>query len=180
MHSLRLACGAGLEMTREVRFWKKVDRRGPDECWTWKAAKDPAGYGRFGFFGSRTCLAHRFSWMLTYGPIPKGFYVCHHCDNPPCVNPGHLFCGTASDNVADAIAKGRMVPPRALPGESNPRAKLTESQVREIRSLFINGDRTFGSRPLGRRYGVDRVLIRAIVERRCWRHVTMAPMEVSG
>ena len=88
------------------RFWEKVDRRGFDECWLWKGGKTKTGYGGF-WTGERQDMAHRVSYELHYGPIPEGHYVCHHCDNPPCCNPYHLFEGTPTDNVQDMISKGR-------------------------------------------------------------------------
>lgn len=90
----------------KLRFWAKVNKKGKNQCWEWTAARDPFGYGRFGLNG-KICTASRFSWELHYSPISKGMCVLHKCDNPPCVNPNHLFLGTRSDNVADMIAKGR-------------------------------------------------------------------------
>lgn len=81
-------------------FWSRVDVRGPDECWPWMNAKTPNGYGTV-YFGGRMVGAHRVSWELTHGPIPDGLFVLHHCDNPPCCNPAHLFTGTHTDNVRD-------------------------------------------------------------------------------
>ncbi len=90
------------------RFWPKVDRRGPDECWEWKAARQAEGYGKM--FTTNRCRperAHRVSWVLHHGPIPDGMFVLHRCDNPPCVNPAHLFLGTNLDNIEDMGRKGR-------------------------------------------------------------------------
>lgn len=94
------------------RFWAKV--RVAPGCWIWVGCRNSANYGHMGI-GSRTdgsrrtMAAHRVSWELHNGPIPEGLCVLHHCDNPPCVNPAHLFLGTDADNVADRDAKGRQV-----------------------------------------------------------------------
>lgn len=89
----------------EERFHSRysVDESG---CWIWQGATTNAGYGKIAVHGT-LILSHRFSWELHHGPIPEGLYVCHHCDNPQCVNPDHLFVGTAQDNVNDMMAKGR-------------------------------------------------------------------------
>ncbi len=86
------------------RFWSKVNKT--DNCWNWLACKTKDGYGRI-FIKDKVLLAHRVSWAIHDGQIPKGLQVLHRCDNPSCVNPAHLFLGTVSDNMRDSVAKGR-------------------------------------------------------------------------
>lgn len=119
------------------RFWGKVDTTG--ECWEWRGAKSRGGYGymiRYRDGKPRSYLAHRVSWEIAHGPIPAGLLVCHHCDNPGCVRPDHLFVGTDADNSRDMWSKGRGRPPR---GFNHPRATLTWAQVCEIRAQFAHG-----------------------------------------
>lgn len=100
------------------RFWEKVDVRSEDECWLWKASIND-GYGYF-WTGYKMEMAHRTSWRLHNGPIPEDKFVLHKCDNRPCINPGHLYLGTKSDNMRDMVIRNpeKTVPyPRFYSGE---------------------------------------------------------------
>lgn len=111
-----------------ARFWAKVDcTAGLFECWLWTASKN-FGYGHI-WLNGRFYQAHRVSYELAYEAIPDGMLVCHHCDDPSCVNPSHLFLGTTLDNVHDKIQKGRAKGYR----------KLTKTQVEEIRRRYAEG-----------------------------------------
>ena len=109
----------------EARFWEKVDKRGPDECWPWTGAKQRAGYGHFTTAQKKTITASRFAWMLANGPIPDGMHVLHRCDNRGCCNDAHLFIGDHLQNMRDMRLKGRLH-----------RIALSDDQVRKARSLF--------------------------------------------
>lgn len=147
-------------ITRE-RFWAKVDRRGSDECWEWKAARDENGYGRFGVAEGDVRLPHRISYELSEGPIPKGLCVLHDCDNPPCVNPSHLHLGTRSDNHREMVERERL-----SHGEDHPDSELTESEVVEIRERYVSEGVT--QQELADEYGVIRQAVGRIVRGDNW------------
>jgi hypothetical protein len=113
--------------------------------------------------------AHRVCWELTNGAIPAGLVVCHRCDNPPCVNPAHLFLGTLSDNTQDSLAKGRWNYSPNRWGETSPTAKLSEEQVEEIRRRYKPG--VVAQWELGREYGVNQTTISKIVRGTRWKHL---------
>lgn len=149
------------------RFWEKVRVAGPTECWEWQAST-ANGYGRFRI-GNTCHLAHRFSFELHNGPIPSGMLVCHACDNPPCVNPDHLFLGTIADNNRDMAAKNRTNRiPRTM-GEDSHYARLTAAQVLEIRQLAATGNET--QTAIAARFGMTSSAISRIVLRQAWKHI---------
>lgn len=150
------------------RFWSKVDRRGADECWPFTGKPNCNGYGILNYGGKRI-LAHRISSIMVDGPIPNGICVLHHCDNPPCCNPAHLFRGTRVDNNADMRAKGRgSNPPRNdVRGSRNGHAKLTEEDIPRVRRARRDGA-SVGA--LASAYGVSHSLISMILGGKRWAH----------
>lgn len=150
-----------------VRFWRKVDKSGGDDaCWTWTAGVDRRGYGKFRINDdAKDTLAHRFSYELHFGPFDADLCVCHSCDNPPCVNPSHLFLGTRADNNADMVAKGRHANGH-LSGERSPTAKLTDAQAREIRVIYETG---LTQREIADKFGVSRSTISNVVLWKNWK-----------
>lgn len=155
----------------EVRFWSNVEKT--ERCWMWKGGTfKRSGYGRI-MVNSKSMVASRFSYELAYGSVPVGLMVCHDCDKfyPPkdityrrCVRPDHLFLGTAKDNQQDMTRKGR-----GRIGEKAGSAKLTETQVIEIRHRYKAGG--ISQEKLGKQYGVTQGLVKEIVHGRIWKHL---------
>lgn len=100
-------------VSKPERIWKWVDKSAPNGCWLWTGTLINSGYGKFDCKWSKSNLAHRNVYQLCVGPIPDGMHLCHRCDTPRCVNPAHLFIGTAADNMQDAYRKGRVRVPKA-------------------------------------------------------------------
>ena len=152
----------------EIRLWKHVARAAAGECWPWTGhtTASRGGGTRYGAIrvGSTMQKAHRVAWALSHGPIPAGQVVRHKCDNSICCNPNHLELGTQADNIRDREERGRGV---RLCGARHARAKLTEQQVREIRSLKGEGQ---SIRSLGRRYGVSSYAIMHATKYG-WKHI---------
>ena len=143
------------------KFWDSVHKTSSDECWLWTASCFSNGYGQI-YNPGATRKAHRVSWELHHGPIPDGMDVLHSCDNPPCVNPSHLFLGTHQDNMADRDRKGR-----GAAGSKHPLTKLTTAQVLEIRELCAS--QTVQQKELALRFGVSRSQICQIAHEKTWK-----------
>lgn len=154
-------------LSLEDRFWSKVDKRGPDECWEWQASLLKSGYAWVYVGGGRRNRimksAHIIAYELTNGPT-NGLHVLHTCDNPSCCNPKHLFLGTHQDNMDDKTEKDRQAK-----GENNGRAKLTEDNAIEIRQRYITGEYTQAN--LANMYGVSQSQIYRIVSGREWKYI---------
>jgi hypothetical protein len=108
-------------------------------------------------------LAHRLSWFLQHGPVDDGLFVCHHCDNPLCVNPAHLFVSDQSGNMADMVAKGRANRPAGI---LNPNSKLTPDIVNELRELYSRGERSISQ--VADRYGISKTQAARIIRGESW------------
>lgn len=155
----------------EVRFRRMGWTVTASDCWEWAGSRNSRGYGQI-YSGTRSQSGHvkpalvsRVSWEVHKGPIPEGVAVCHKCDNPPCVNPGHLFLGTRHENNTDMAMKKR-----TLNGERRPQSKLTDMQVDEIRRRYANGD--ISQRALGEEFGVGQSSVSLIVSRSRRKHRT--------
>lgn len=150
--------------TVEDRFWAKVRTGRPGSCWAWTASTNIHGYGHMGgVSGKGTLAAHRVSWEIHHGPIPDGLWVLHACDNPSCVNPGHLFLGSPRENTLDMIEKGRNVR-----GQDHHRARLTEGNITAIRNAHKTGT---PQKELAAKYGVSKQHVSRVVRGLKWRHI---------
>ena len=148
----------------------------PNGCWIWEGMKSHNGYGRFRIRGGKRIPAHRYSYELFKGKIKSGLLVCHSCDNPPCVNPEHLWMGTQKQNIDDMIKKkrggfGSGVDPNSVPklkGTAHPRAKLTDEKVKKMRQLSKEG---LTNRELGRLFNISEYTVSGIILGNEWKHV---------
>lgn len=159
----------------QKRFWDKVNKT--SDCWLWLGAKNNLGYG-VAWNGNKIVLAHRLAYIITTNHIPKGLCVCHHCDNPICVRPQHLFLGTRKENSEDMIKKGRNAtgvrnglvkhPESVARGERSANAKLTVVKVREMRILYKKG---YSQSELANIFGVTPSNCSIVCNYRSWKHV---------
>jgi HNH endonuclease/CENP-B N-terminal DNA-binding domain len=170
----------GISDNDKQRFLAKYARAtpvvGPLEtlCLRWPDGFYDAGYGQFSYgvaiTGYTTLPASRMAWLVLKGKIPDDLCVCHHCDNPWCVNVDHLFLGTHQDNAEDRELKGRGVPPC---GESNGQAKLNEDRVLQIHQLAWSGH--YSQREIGRMFGICQQQVSDIKHRQRWGHLWDKP-----
>jgi hypothetical protein len=156
-----------------TRFWNKIQKT--NECWEWKGRLSKTGYGLFDIHNF-PYAAHRFSYELNVGPIPKGLFVLHKCNNRKCVKPEHLYAGTQKDNMRDCINAGRFVRPTAhwedlkatQFGEGSPVAKLKVEEVKQIRNQRRLG---ISYSEIGRQFGIHHTTVRDIVIKKIWKSV---------
>ncbi len=158
----------------EERFWRYVFKEPNSGCWLWtgvvRGSTVRMSYGQITIRRGVVHKAHRVSWELHIGPIPPRALVCHKCDTPSCVNPGHLFLGTPAENSQDMVRKGRSTKGRCAPlilrGEE--RGKSTKLTTRKVIAILSS---RLGTCALARKYGVDPATISKIKHGKCWSHV---------
>ena len=148
-----------LSSQRESNFWSRVSVS-ESGCWLWGGQLDRDGYGRFQSRSLHEQRAHRFAWRITKGDIPHGMILCHSCDVRACVNPSHLFLGTANDNNQDMKAKGRQAK-----GEIQGNNKLKASQVLQIREAALSGENQYR---IAERFGIAQTHVSEIKLRKSW------------
>jgi hypothetical protein len=144
-----------------VRYRRKVDVRGAEDCWPWTGSR--SSNGRPNINVDKVRNAARVGWLIEHGAWPA-HYVCHRCDNRACMNPAHWFDGTPAENMADASAKNRL-----RRGEDNRSAKLTTDAVLAIRARCSAGE---SQRSVAAAYGIHQVCVSLIVRRLRWAHVS--------
>lgn len=166
--------GISKRTSLETYFNSRIGEPTETGCILWLSSVDLNGYGQIRKDWLRM-QAHRLAWILVNGPIKNNLKVCHHCDNPLCVNVAHLFLGTQRQNMEDKVKKGRQ-----SKGQNHYAAKLTDIQIKEILIKYASGIPT--QRMLSEEYGVCQSIISEIISRKRWRHVVIdiPPIETMG
>ena len=174
IHAMNQAIGQLYPLSKKVklsekdraRFFSKVVKV-DGRCWEWTGYKDKDGYGKF-WLNDANPSAHRVMLIITKDPNGEDDYsnlmACHHCDNPGCVNPDHLYFGTNRDNINDMMKRGR-----TAHGEKNGNTSLSEDEVSQIRFLYAQGNTT--SRRLAKQFGVGKSTILRILKGKSWRYL---------
>lgn len=159
---------------RDLSGWRLIEELSIPEpntgCWLWLGRLDRNGYACVSDSVCGTSAAHRYSLILSVGDIGD-MWALHRCDQPSCVNPAHLYAGTPQDNTNDMIRRGRMRVGHQPRGSATAQAKLTESDVREIRSSYVKRSRQNGLKALASRFGVKLPTVFNIINGDTWRHV---------
>jgi hypothetical protein len=165
-----------------TKFLSKISKSDETGCWEWTAGKTGKGYGAFSINGKNR-PAHRVSYELFKEPIPDGLFICHRCDNPGCVNPGHLFLGTHQDNMDDRSAKGRTPPlPNthsnqewnlkrilSMPkGSDNHATRYSDEKVLQIHELRKTG---IGPKPISEALGIPEMFVQDVIYGRARRYL---------
>jgi hypothetical protein len=162
---------SGVRMSIKMDFIRAAVASGDDGCIEWPFSRDKDGYGWCSRMGQKR--AHRVAWVVANGPLPSGGHVLHKCDNPPCINPRHLWVGGHADNMRDMHEKGRAsgcAVTQNLKEESHGRAKLSRQDVASIRVRRLAGE----SIPrLAREFGVGTQTVGDIIARRTWKTVSL-------
>lgn len=164
MKRTRRADGTFESSPIEERLWGRIDKTATSGCWLYLGNRSDKGHGVVRH-RDKMRGAHRVAWELVNGPIPDGMCVCHHCDNPPCVNPAHLFLGTLADNNRDRATKGRSADMR---GERSHRARLTTAQAQDIRRRRLAGETITA---LAREFNIHHGTVSRIAKAQTWSHL---------
>jgi hypothetical protein len=151
-----------MKPNKEDDIWKRIIKQ-HDGCWIWQGAKDKDGYGWITIL-QKMYKVHRVAWSLCNGPIPEDMFICHHCDNPSCCNPAHLFLGTNSDNMQDMLGKGLG---NKAKGERVFNAKLNEEAVMKIKAAY--GTKT--QREIAKEFGITFQNVNMIIHGKTWKHL---------
>jgi hypothetical protein len=150
----------------ETRLTSRLKADG--DCPVWTGCRNWAGYGKMSVNG-KLWATHRFAYQLANGPIPEGVHICHHCDNPPCCNPRHLYAGSDQTNADDRKTRGRQRNGMLIVrGEGHGMSKITDEDVREIRRLRRSG---LTHAAISSRFNIGKAMVSHITNWRCWRHV---------
>lgn len=160
------------EIPLEIRYWEKVDKLSGHPCWLWTGAVTDSGYGVIGRGrrGTGNIRATHVSWKIHVGSaVPRGKFVLHRCDNPQCVNPEHLFIGTALDNHLDARKKGRWKTPPTFWGADNCNATMTPKKIRAIRRLL---ELRWPQQKIADAVGVSKTTVARVFHKKSWAHVS--------